>query len=114
MSEEENEIPQPEVFLLSLLHRSMRAQEKNAEINEKASSPSLTVKIPLAIVHKMVDQVTCNCDMCLGVYAWAKSIDITPLDAEMKAIFRLSLVAAESRLIHERLSTEYRKTYQHG
>lgn len=112
MSDEE--IPPPEAFLLSLLHRSMRAKEKSAEINEKATSPSLTVKIPLAIVHKMVDQVTCNCDMCLGVYIWAKSIDMSPLDDEMRAIFRLSLVAAESRLIHDRLSTEYRKTYQHG
>lgn len=103
----------PEDFLMNLIRNSMEKNRKAEEIREKASIPSLTVKIPLTIVHKMLDEVTCNCDVCLGIYTWAKSIDISPLDEQMKAIFKLSLVAAESRLIHERLSTEYKNTYQH-
>jgi len=115
MSEEEN-TPQPDgpaEFLLGLISKSMQAHQKDKDMRERATSPSLTVRIPLAIVHKMLDQVTCNCEMCLGIYAWANSINTSELDEELQAIFRLSVVAAESRLLHERLSTAYRKTFQH-
>lgn len=116
MSRSNEGMPSPEDpgnFLSKMFQQVIHERQKTAETLEKMASPSVTAKIPLSIVCRMVDQVACQCDMCIGVYTWAKSLDTTGVDDDLKAILRLSIAAAESRLIHDQLSTEYRRVFNH-
>lgn len=116
MSESNEGMPDPENpgdFLKGMFERVILERRNTAKTIEKMTTPSVTAKIPLSIVCRMVDQVVCECDMCIGVYTWAKSLDTTGIDDELKAILRLSIAAAESRLINDQLTTEYHKTFNH-
>ncbi len=103
----------PGDFLRSMIEQSMRDRQKANETYEKMSTPSVTAKIPLSIACQMVDQVVCQCEMCVGVYNWAKSLDTTGIDDEMKALLQLSIAAAESRLIQDQLESEYKRIFNH-
>lgn len=113
--EDEQDLP-PEgaaAFFLTLLGKTIESQKRMAEAWDKFSSPAINVRLPVALVARLVDSVGCECDMCIGTLMWAKSIDTSKLDDQLRRLLELSIVSAEMRLLADKQKDEYKRIYGH-
>lgn len=114
--EDEQREPPPEgaaAFLLMLLGNAIEARKRLDEAYDAFSSPAVNVRLPVALIARLVDSVGCECDMCLGTLVWAKSIDTSKLDDQLRRLIEMSIANAELRLLSDRQKEEYRKIYGH-
>jgi len=51
--------------------------------------------------------------MCLGTLMWAKTIDTSKLDDQLRRLIEMSIASAELRLLVDKQKEEYRKIYGH-
>ncbi len=90
------------------------AKKKFDETIDKVSAPTIDVRFPLVLITRMIDNVVCECDMCLGTLMWAKSIDTSKLDEQLRRLIELSIANAELRLLSNKLVNEYKRIYGHN
>lgn len=100
-------------FLFMLLGNAAEARKKYNDAMEKFASPAVNVRLPMALIARLVDGVGCECDMCLGILMWAKSIDTSNLDDQLKRVLIIAIANAESRLLSEKQKAEYTRIYGH-
>ena len=114
MMEDEQDLPNgPADFFRMLLGSAIDARKRLDEVVDKVSSPAVNVRLPVALIARLVDSVGCECDMCIGTLMWAKSIDTSKLDEQLRRLIELSIASAEIRLLAEKQKEEYRKIYGH-
>lgn len=111
--EQQEPLDGPAAFLFKLLGNAVDARRKFDEVIDKISTPTVDVRFPLALITRMIDNVACECDMCLGTLMWAKSIDTSKLDDQLRRMLELSITNAEMRLLADKQVEEYKRIYGH-
>jgi len=100
-------------FFRLLLGNAIDARKRLDATVDKLSAPAVNVRLPLALVARLVESVGCECDMCLGTLMWAKTIDTSKLDDQLRRLIEMSIASAELRLLVDKQKEEYRKIYGH-
>lgn len=112
--EDEQDLPNgPADFFRMLIGSAIDARKRLDETVDKLSAPAVNVRLPVALIARLVESVRCECDMCLGTLLWAKSIDTSKLDDQLRRLIEMSIASAELRLLIDRQQEEYRKIYGH-
>jgi len=112
--QQEQPLDGPAAFLFMLLGNAADARKKLDEVLDKVSAPTVDVRLPMAFITRMVDNVACECDMCIGTLMWAKSINTSKLDDQLQRLLELSIANAEIRLLSRKQSAEYKRIYGHN
>lgn len=100
-------------FLLMLLGSAAEKRERLSATMDRFSAPVVSVRLPILLVVRLVDGVTCPCDMCIGTLMWAKSIDKTQIDDDLRRVLDMSILNAEMRLLSDKQQEEYSQLYGH-
>jgi len=112
--EDEQDLPNGAAeFFRLLLGNAIDVRKRLNETADKLSAPAVNVRLPVALIARLVESVGCECDMCLGTLMWAKTIDTSTLDDQLRRLIEMSIASAELRLLVDRQKEEYRRIYGH-